>query len=173
MKRILIVDDDPMFRKMVGEFLRRAGFLVQEAKDGFEALTSLKRQAPNLIFLDVMMPEMSGYEVMQWIKFNPDLERLPILVVSAQEEFRGVALNPAADVNFMHKSCSPKAMVSYAARVLNGFEPSSDQAEYEKINKDAEKLKKYDELLEREQRMLDQYIAKKLADNADNNRFLR
>lgn len=60
-KKILIVDDDPGFRKLLSTLIRRAGYEVEEAKEGAEAVAAINKNVPDLVVLDIVMPVMGGY----------------------------------------------------------------------------------------------------------------
>ena len=81
-KKILIVDDDPSIRKFLGANLTERGYQVMEAEAGPPALLMLNRETIDLILLDIMMPEMDGFEVCRQIRKR---SRTPILMLSARE----------------------------------------------------------------------------------------
>jgi len=83
-EKILIVDDDVESLKLIGLMLHRQGYEVVAANSGGQALTRVKAETPDLIILDVMMPDMSGYEVCRRIRANPDLRSVPILMFTAK-----------------------------------------------------------------------------------------
>ncbi len=70
MKKILIVDDEPDVTFLVKEMLGREGFKVVEANNGEEAISKIEKEKPDLVLLDIMMPEMNGWEVSRKIKKN-------------------------------------------------------------------------------------------------------
>jgi DNA-binding response OmpR family regulator len=81
-KRILIIDDDPSIRKFLGVNLIARGYQVLEAENGPLALSLLKIEKVNLILLDIMMPEMDGFEVCRQIRLT---SQVPIIMLSARE----------------------------------------------------------------------------------------
>jgi len=83
-QKILIVDDDPNALRLVSYTLQAEGYEVATAASGADALRRLPAERPDLIILDVMMPDMSGLEVCQRIRANPASARLPILMLSAR-----------------------------------------------------------------------------------------
>lgn len=83
MARIMVVDDDPHIREVVRHFLGAAGFDVVEASDGREALRLLERQRADLVVLDVMMPNMDGWQLCQELKRRREM---PILMLTAKGE---------------------------------------------------------------------------------------
>ncbi len=87
---ILIVDDNLANREMLGRRLEREGHRVQLAAGGREALEHLRGQRVDLVLLDVMMPDMDGYEVLQQLKAEPALRDIPVLMISAVDEIQSV-----------------------------------------------------------------------------------
>ena len=91
--RILIVDDDPQNVRLMTAKLPAGRFEVLTAFDGKEAVRRALQDHPELILLDIMMPEMDGYEVSHWLKTNPATESIPIILVTAlegaEEKIRG------------------------------------------------------------------------------------
>lgn len=83
MSKILIVDDDPNIRELVGVFLKNEAFEVVEATDGLDALEQLKAVKPDLMVLDVMMPKMDGWELLRDIRTSYDF---PVLMLTAKGE---------------------------------------------------------------------------------------
>jgi len=82
---ILVTDDDPAVVEMVREFLTGAGYRVLTAYDGRQALQLLDQQHPDALVLDLMMPQVDGFEVISQIRQNPQLRELPILVLTAKD----------------------------------------------------------------------------------------
>jgi adenylate cyclase len=87
---ILVVDDNTENREMLSRRLARAGHRVQAVASGSEALTLLRRQQIDLVLLDVLMPEMSGYEVLQRLTADVALREIPVLMISALDEMESV-----------------------------------------------------------------------------------
>jgi DNA-binding response OmpR family regulator len=90
-RRILVVDDDPDVRSLVRELLTRAGYELDEAPDGRTALRQLYAQPPELVLLDITMPEMDGWQTLERIR---DLSDVPVLMLTARgdelERVRGL-----------------------------------------------------------------------------------
>lgn len=82
-KKILIVDDDPAIRAVLGLALGEAGYAVSEVPGGEEALASLKRRSFDLVILDINMPDVDGYEVLRRMREMPSRRSTPVFVVSA------------------------------------------------------------------------------------------
>jgi two-component system cell cycle response regulator len=84
--RVLVVDDNPQNTELVQAYLESLPVQIATAVDGLDAMTQAERFKPDLILLDVMMPKMSGFEVCQKIKQNPDLRDTVIIMVTALHE---------------------------------------------------------------------------------------
>ncbi|MGQ9603581.1 MAG: GGDEF domain-containing response regulator [bacterium] len=85
-QRILVVDDEEHIRKIVKFQLEKAGYTVDLAKDGLEALQSIEKSPPDLVLLDLMMPRMDGYEVCRRLKSNYQTSHIPVIMVTAKAE---------------------------------------------------------------------------------------
>ena len=115
-KRVLICDDEPYIVESVSYVVRRAGFDVLTAEDGDGALAAAYQEKPDLIFLDIMMPGLSGDEVCRRLKADPSTRSTHVVILTArgQEEDERRALEMGAD-EFMTKPFSPRKL---RARVL-------------------------------------------------------
>lgn len=87
---ILVVDDNEMNRDMLARRLRRQKYQVVVAADGLQALELLELQSFDLVLLDMLMPNMSGVDVLQRIKAHPDWHNLPVIIVSAVDDLESV-----------------------------------------------------------------------------------
>ncbi len=88
---LLVVDDNEPNRDMLARRLERLGHKVARAESGREALRRIKSDSYDLVLLDIVMPEMSGYEVLEQLKADPVLRSLPVIVLSASDESASVA----------------------------------------------------------------------------------
>lgn len=86
-KQILIVDDEPIWLKVLKKMLETKGYMVREAASGADALNTLKSYEPDLILLDVRMPDMNGFDLLDHIKQLPKLASKPVVLVSAMDDF--------------------------------------------------------------------------------------
>jgi CheY-like chemotaxis protein len=82
-RRILIVDDQRPNRQLLEVMLASEGYQLDQASSGEEALALVARRPPDLILLDVMMPEMNGFQVATELKSNPATKHIPIIMVTA------------------------------------------------------------------------------------------
>jgi DNA-binding response OmpR family regulator len=80
---ILVVDDDPMIRFLVQEYLKASGFQVETCAGGREALAKVSTDSPSLMILDLQMPEMNGVEVLEQLRAAPTTASIPVLMLSA------------------------------------------------------------------------------------------
>ena len=115
-KRVLICDDEPYIVESVSYVVRKAGFDVVTAEDGEQALEAALREKPDLVFLDIMMPGISGDEVCRRLKADPSTRATHVVILTArgQEEDERRAMEMGAD-EFMTKPFSPRKL---RARVL-------------------------------------------------------
>ncbi len=116
---ILVVDDDPDTLTLIGLTLQRRGFEVLKAQSGAQALNMLTHDTPDLIILDVMMPQMDGYEVCREIKADPRMARLPVVMLTAKaqtasqiEGFR------AGAIDYITKPVHPQDLIARIQAVL-------------------------------------------------------
>ncbi|MEX2116969.1 MAG: response regulator [Bacteroidota bacterium] len=86
-KQILIVDDEPVWLRVLTQLLQTKGYTVREAMSGADALNTLKSYEPDLILLDVRMPDMNGFDLLDHIKKLPKLASKPVVFVSAMDDF--------------------------------------------------------------------------------------
>jgi len=81
-KKIMIIEDDRFLSSLMKARLEKEGFVVTQAFDGEEAMEMLKQDIPSLIILDLIMPKVTGFEVLQMISITPQLEKVPVVIVS-------------------------------------------------------------------------------------------
>jgi len=119
-RKILVVDDEPQIIKFITMNLEAEGFRVLGAHDGYEALEKVTKELPNLVILDVMMPDMDGFETLKRIR---ELSLVPVIFLSVRgQEFDRVhGLDLGAD-DYMTKPFSPRELVSRIRAVLRRTE---------------------------------------------------
>jgi DNA-binding response OmpR family regulator len=119
-KRVLVVDDEPNIVMSLEFLMRRAGFEVAVARNGREALEALDGTPPDLLLLDVMMPEFDGYEVCERIRARPEWNATKIVMLTARgrevERERGLALGADA---YVTKPFSTRDLVEQVKRMLD------------------------------------------------------
>ncbi|NET43144.1 PleD family two-component system response regulator [Okeania sp. SIO2B3] len=84
--KILVIDDSKVIRVRVKEMLPQGNFNVIEAKDGQEGLKFISKERPNLIMLDFLLPKVTGWEVFQKIQSQPQLKKIPLVLMSGRKE---------------------------------------------------------------------------------------
>ncbi len=86
MKRLLVVDDDPFVRDMLHELLEEKGYDVVEAEDGPMALDAVSERVPDLVILDIMMPGLSGIDVLKQLRKKYSANDLPVILLTAKSD---------------------------------------------------------------------------------------
>lgn len=126
-KRILIVEDEPSIAEVVGLYLQRAGYGIQTAPDGRQAMNLLERGIPDLVVMDLMLPEVDGLSLTRWLRDRSDV---PIIMLTARREEidRIAGLETGAD-DYVIKPFSPQELVSRVRAVLR--RTKREQAEVE------------------------------------------
>jgi CheY-like chemotaxis protein len=117
--RILIADDRPSSRELLRMVLERAGYEVLEAENGRSALNRARSAVPDLILLDLQMPEMDGYEVLAALRTEPRFQSLPVLALTASA-MRGdrERILSAGFTDYLAKPAGPKLLRETVARLL-------------------------------------------------------
>lgn len=82
-KKVLIVEDNDLNMKLFNDLLEAHGYLTLQTKDGMEALRLARQHRPDLILMDIQLPEVSGLDVTKWLKEDDDLRHIPVIAVTA------------------------------------------------------------------------------------------
>jgi two-component system cell cycle response regulator DivK len=82
-KKVLIVEDNELNMKLFNDLLEAHGYFTLQTKDGVEALRMARQHRPDLILMDIQLPEVSGLEVTKWLKEDDDLRSIPVIAVTA------------------------------------------------------------------------------------------
>jgi len=123
---VLVVDDDPMIRVLVTETLQQLGFAVEEAENGNEALDFLKRCQPDVVLMDVLMPEMDGFQACQTLRTLPQGRHVPVLMMTGLDDI--ASIDHAFEVgatDFITKPLNYAILghrVRYLLRTMQAFE---------------------------------------------------
>ncbi len=117
---ILIVEDNPGFRFCYRTVLEAEGYTVLEAEDGAEGWEMAQTKTPDLILLDLMLPKLHGFEVLERIRANPLTSSIPVVILTVNEDpkDRQKGLKLGANDYFVKGSDSPKHIVKMAVGVL-------------------------------------------------------
>jgi DNA-binding response OmpR family regulator len=128
--QILVVEDEPSLAEVVSLYLKRAGFQVQVASSGGQAISILEKQIPDFVIMDVMLPEVDGLSITRWLRDHSDV---PIIMVTARREEvdRIAGLEMGAD-DYVVKPFSPQELVSRVRAVLRRVGRDQAGAESEK-----------------------------------------
>jgi CheY-like chemotaxis protein len=111
--KLLLAEDDMLIRDLLTRKLERNGFEVFVAKDGTHVLDLARRQQPDLIALDILMPEMNGYEVLDLLAADAELHKIPVVVISnLGQDYEIQKCKDKGALDFIIKAnCTPTEMV--------------------------------------------------------------
>ncbi|PTL80035.1 response regulator [Vitiosangium sp. GDMCC 1.1324] len=113
---VLVVDDDPLVQHLVSGQLGPAGFTVVTATDGLEALKKARELRPHAIVLDIYLPRLDGWSVLSALKSEPDLARIPVIIISVEEQrARGFSLGAC---DYLVKPIEPEHLVEVVRRSI-------------------------------------------------------
>ena len=120
MTKIVVADDDRMFRKAAETTLRRQGYVVATASDGEEALQLIRSERPDIIVLDLIMPKLQGFDVLQVLKQDSLTAAIPVIVLSSltQEQDKQEALDLGAVAYFNKTTFSLGELVKQVETTL-------------------------------------------------------
>jgi len=126
MIRILVVEDDPDISALVERYLRKAGFDVAVKGSGRDALAVIAAQPPDLLVLDLMLPQVDGLEICRVVRSDPKLASIPIIMVTArtEESERIAGLELGAD-DYLAKPFSPAELVARVRALLRRVAPAA------------------------------------------------
>ena len=112
MRKILVCEDSSFFRNVFDSYFKKEGFGVITVKDGQEAVTRTRLERPDLVLLDVILPDLDGYQVCQLLKADPELKKIPVLMCSVRgsDEDAQRGYEAGADAYFP-KSGSPELLL--------------------------------------------------------------
>lgn len=132
-EKILVVDDDVDSLKLIGLMLQRHGYEVVQANTGSQALSKANAERPNLIILDVMMPDMNGYEVCKRLRGNPNTQPIPIIMFTAKTliDDKVAGFEAGAD-DYLTKPTHPAELASRVKAVLARTAARQEQAPQER-----------------------------------------
>ena len=132
--KILLVDDEPDILEFVGYNLRKEGYSVETASNGKDAIVKAKQFAPNLILLDVMMPEMDGIETCEQIRNLPETAHVLIAFLTARsEDYSQLAGFEAGADDYISKPIKIKVLISRIKALLRRTETAPTQSTLQEI----------------------------------------
>ena len=119
-KKIVIADDDPSVVLFLEKTLTKAGYRVFTAVDGLGALILIKQEKPDLIILDVMMPEVNGYDVCFEIKFDERFKHIPIILLTIRDRELDSKIGVKAGIEHIKKPASGEVLLETVRNLLAG-----------------------------------------------------
>jgi len=127
-KKILAVDDERHIVRLVQVNLERAGYEVVTAFDGKDALEKVASEMPDLVVLDVMMPYMDGFEVLQNLRKNPSTRELPVIMLTAKAQDADVFRGWQSGVDcYLTKPFNPMELISFVKRIFKSLEGEGEE----------------------------------------------
>lgn len=130
-KTVLAVDDERSIVRLIQVNLERHGYIVKSAYDGVEALERIAESRPDIIVMDVMMPRMDGFEVLNRLRKSPETREIPIIMLTAKamdsDVFMGYHLG--ADC-YLTKPFNPNELLTFIRRILAGLEEEEQDDRY-------------------------------------------
>lgn len=142
-KPILIVDDEPDIRELISYNLSREGFTVETASNGKEALQKIAADGAALVIMDIMMPELDGFETCKAIRANPKTANIPVLFLTARhaEVDQVVSLELGGD-DYVQKPVSPRVLVARVKSLIRRAERGADAVEEGEIDSNGVRIDK-------------------------------
>jgi len=123
MAKVLIVEDNPLVSRMYQTVFEFEGFEVDMARDGEEGLAKLKKHLPKMVLLDIMMPKMTGIDVLKDIKANPRTKNIPVVVLTNLSAMKDAekALSLGAVKYIVKSQTKPKDIVKQIKQILSAY----------------------------------------------------
>ncbi len=119
--RVLVVDDVDDCRELYAMYLRGEGFVVDQARDGREALTRVRAFAPDVVLMDLTLPLLDGWDVTRLLKAHPATRGIHVIAVSGRvDELSRERAAAAGCAAFVAKPCTPAELVAVLARIVLG-----------------------------------------------------
>ena len=117
-KKILVVDDDKAVITLLESLLSSQGYKVSAANDGLDAMVQVRNNIPDLIILDIMMPELNGYDVCSNLKFDERFKHIPIIVLTSREQELTPRISRLMGISYMHKPIDSKILLEKIQNIL-------------------------------------------------------
>ena len=127
MAHILVADDEPCIRQLLKQCLVKAGHSVTLAADGREALVLIAEQKPDIVFLDVMMPRLDGFELLTRLKQDPGTAEIPVIMLTAKAQDADVMEGWKRGVHvYLTKPFNPMELLTFTRRIFDTIEAPAD-----------------------------------------------
>ena len=118
-KKILVVDDETNLLQMISQTLTKAGYSVTTSEDGKDALEKVTQSRPDIIILDIMMPYLDGFEVLQALRRKQETRNIPVIFLTAKNNDMDIFKGWQAGVNcYLIKPFNPSELVKYVKQNL-------------------------------------------------------
>lgn len=128
--KILTCDDEKHIVRLIQVNLERQGYEVITAYNGVECLEKVKEEHPDLIVLDVMMPEMTGFEVLEALKKDPETESIPVIMLTARAQDSDVLRGWQSGVEcYLTKPFNPMELIAFVKRIFSMEEGNANADE--------------------------------------------
>jgi DNA-binding response OmpR family regulator len=123
MAKVLIIEDDPLMSRMYQKIFGFEGFQVEVAADGIEGLDKARTGKPTLILLDIMMPKMNGLQVLEKLKADAEMKKIPVVVLTnlAGQQDAEKALTLGAVKYIIKSEYEPKEITNMVKEILAGY----------------------------------------------------
>ncbi|MFN3396093.1 MAG: response regulator transcription factor [Thermodesulfovibrionales bacterium] len=120
MSKVIVIDDEPFILMMIEDKLRRSGIQVITLRESSKAFSIIKKERPDLVILDWMMPELSGIDLCKMIKSDNDLKEIPVFMLTAkgQDADKQLGLKSGA-IQYITKPFSPRALLDMVKKALD------------------------------------------------------
>ena len=129
-RKILAVDDEKHICRLVQVNLERQGYEVVTANDGKEALEKVQTERPDLVVLDVMMPYMDGFEVLQTLRRNPETRDIPVIMLTAKAQDADVFKGWQSGVDcYLTKPFNPMELIAFVKRIFSSLDGGEGSGE--------------------------------------------
>lgn len=127
---ILVVEDEKDVRDLLAENFRREGYQVATARSGRDALAAVKKKRPDLVLLDLMLPDVDGIEVCKQLKYNAETRGIPVVILTAKSEESDVVLGLGVGAeDYIEKPFRMRELIARVKTALRRLNPLMDVAE--------------------------------------------
>jgi len=116
--KVLLVDDDPTTRNIISHFLRREEFIVEKAADGNDGLAKARNGRPDLLIIDAVVPGLSGFELLTFLRKDAATAAIPVLMLSALGEEDAIIKGLEEGADYIVKPFSPQILVAKIKKIL-------------------------------------------------------
>jgi two-component system phosphate regulon response regulator PhoB len=118
-RHILTIDDDALFREIATATFANAGYTIDEAEDGEHGLALMRRQKPDVVLLDVVMPRLDGFQTLEAMKTDNTLCDIPVVIVTGQRAEKDVRRALALGItDYVTKPTTPRALLERVERIF-------------------------------------------------------